>query len=981
MKTYWRSTEELSNPKELRREEVRQEARQKSMLMKGDQEMNASGRRDFLKTFGFSIAAASIVAGCKRPIERAIPYLVKPDEITPGTSDYYASSYFEGNEYGSVLVKVRDGRPIKIEGNTLSSISQGGTSARIQASVLNLYDDARFKGPLKNGTEITWEKADEELIAQLAALQTQGGKVVLLSSTIISPSTREIIRKFSEKQGNTEWIQYDPVSASGILMANQKSFGSAFIPDYRFEKAKVVVSFGADFLGTWLSTVEYTKGYSAARQLQDGKKEMLRHYQFEAGMTLSGSNADVRFPVKPSEEGAVVMALFNAIAKAKGGQVVSGVQSSVDVKDLAADLLENENQSIVISGSNDVNIQLLINGINQLLGNYGKTIGLEHPLMTKQGIDQDIDRLLTQLKAGSVNALLVWNANPVYDHPKGKEFADAIRKTGLSVSFSERKDETTVVCQYILPETNYLESWNDLEPKTGIYSLSQPTIAPIFDARAPQETLLKWAGAEQKHRDYLQSFWKENQFLKQKNTTDFRQFWNTSLQNGVFETVQESKLSYSGEGLSQAGSQIKGAVSGIEVALYESVGIGNGKYANNPWLQELPDPVAKISWDNFAAVPVAYAEENGLKNEDVIRINGMELPVFVQPGQAKDTISVAIGYGREVAGKVGDKTGTNLYPSIGTENGFRRFFIADAKIEKVPGKVFELAISQTHHSMEGRPIVRETTLDEYIKNPVSGNEIKAEHEEKSVTLYEAPVYNGHHWGMAVDLNSCTGCGNCAVACQAENNIQVIGKEQVRNRRIMHWIRIDRYYSENPENPKVSFQPVMCQHCGNAPCENVCPVAATPHSEEGLNQMAYNRCVGTKYCVNNCPYKVRRFNWFQYVQNDKFDYASNSDLGRMVLNPDVTVRSRGVVEKCSMCVQRIQEKKQLAKLEGRALAEGEIKTACSQSCPGNAIVFGDLENPESRISQLFKDKRNYHLLEELHTLPSVGYLTKVRNTNA
>ena len=981
MKTYWRSIEELANPKELRRVEVREEAKQKSMLMRGDNDLNAASRRDFLKTFGFGIAAASIIASCKRPIDKAIPYLVKPDEINPGTANYYASSYFEANEYGSIIVKVRDGRPIKIEGNTLSSISQGGTSARIQASVLNLYDDARLKGPIKAGAEITWEKADEEIMAQLASLKAENGKVVLLSSTIISPSTREAIRIFTENHPNTEWIQYDPVSASGILLANQKSFGSAFIPDYRFDKAKVVVSFGADFLGSWLSTVEYTKGYTAARQLQDGRKEMLRHYQFESGLTLSGSNADVRFPIKPSEEGAIVLALYNAIAAAKGGAVVSGVQPSVDVSELAKDLLENAGNSIVISGSNDENIQLLVNGINQLLGNYGQTIGLDKPLLTKQGIDQNTDRLLSDLKAGSVKALMVWGANPAYDHPLGKEFAAAIPKSALSISFSERPDETTALCQYVLPETNFLESWNDLEPKAGIYSLSQPTIAPIFNARAPQESLLKWAGNDIKYHDFIKNFWNETQFPKQKEITDFRLFWNTSLQNGVFETVQESKLNYSPEGLSQAGSQIKSADSGIEVVLYESVGIGNGKLANNPWLQELPDPVAKISWDNFAAVPVAYAEENGLKNEDVIRINDIELPVFVQPGQAKNTISVALGYGREIAGKVGDQTGTNLYPSVGTANGTRQYYLTSAKVEKVAGKVFELAISQTHNSMEGRPIVRETTLDEYTKNPVSGNELKAEHESKAVTLYEAPVYNGHHWGMAVDLNSCTGCGNCAVACQAENNIQVIGKEQVRNRRIMHWIRIDRYYSENPENPKVSFQPVMCQHCGNAPCENVCPVAATPHSEEGLNQMAYNRCVGTKYCVNNCPYKVRRFNWFQYVKNDKFDFASNSDLGRMVLNPDVTVRSRGVVEKCSMCVQRIQEKKQLAKLEGRAIAEGEIKTACSQSCPGNAIVFGDLENPESRISKLFKDKRNYHLLEELHTLPSVGYLTKVRNINA
>ena len=981
MKTYWRSVEELAHPKELRREEVRAEAQQKSMLMKGDELLSGSSRRDFLKTFGFSVAAASIIAGCKMPVNKAIPYLVKPMEIDPGTATYYASSYFDANEYGSIIVKVRDGRPIKIEGNTLSSVTQGGTSARIQASVLNLYDDARLKGPSKGGDAISWEKADEEIMAQLARLKRENGKVVLLSSTIISPSTREVIKKFMENQSNTEWIQYDPGSVSGLLMANQKSFGVPFIPDYRFNKAKVVVSFGADFLGTWLSTIEYTKGYAAARQLQKGQKEMLRHYQFEAGMTLSGSNADVRFPIKPSEEGAIVLALYNAIAKAKGGAVVSGVQSSVEVADLAKDLLENEKQSIVISGSNDVNIQLLVNGINQLLGNYGQAIGLENPLQTKQGIDQDMDRLLGELKTGSVKALLVWGVNPVYDHPQGKDFSAAIRKAELSISFSERPDETTALCMYSLPETNFLESWNDMEPKGGIYSLAQPTIAPIFNARAPQEALLKWTGNNLDYHVFIQNLWKETHFSNQKEITDVVQFWNTTLQKGVYETVQASKLNYSAEGIAQAAGLIKSASSGIEVALYESVALGNGKYANNPWLQELPDPVAKISWDNFAAIPVAYAEENGLKNEDVIRINGIQLPVFVQPGQAKDTISVALGYGREIAGKVGNKIGTNLYPSVVTKNGTRQYYLTSAKVEQVPGKTFELAISQTHYLMEGRPIVRETTLFDYVKNPSAGNELHAINESKSVTLYNKPQYTGHQWGMSVDLNSCTGCGACTIACQAENNIQVIGKDQVRNRRIMHWIRIDRYYSENPQNPKVSFQPVMCQHCGNAPCENVCPVAATPHSEDGLNQMAYNRCVGTKYCINNCPYKVRRFNWFQYVKNGKFDYASNSDLGRMVLNPDVTVRSRGVVEKCSMCIQRIQQAKQLAKLQGRPIADGEFQTACAQACPGNAIVFGDLYNPESRLTKLFADKRNYHLLEELHTLPSVGYLTKVRNTNA
>ncbi len=978
MKTYWRSIEELADPNELRREEARQEAKQKSLLLRGDERLTASSRRDFLKTLGFSLAAASIVASCRKPVEKAIPYLVKPEEITPGMANYYASTYFDGTDYGSILVKVRDGRPIKIEGNSLSPVSQQGTSARIQASVLNLYDEARFKGPLLNNNPVTWETADREISAYLDGGKGKSGKTVLLTSTIISPSTRQIIRDFISGTPKTEWIQYDASPASGMLSANKLCFGQWAIPDYRFDKARVVVSFAADFLGTWLSPVEYTKRYSAARQLRDGQKEMLRHYQIEAGMSLTGANADVRFPVKPSEEAGLVLALYNEVAKAKGARTYSGVSSSVDISGIAVDLLENKGKSVVISGSNDENIQVVVNAINQLLGNYGETLDWNTALLTRQGLDPDMERLLDDLKSGQVSALLVWDVNPVFNHPKGAEFAEAIEKLGLSVSFSERKDETSAVCKYVLPEPNYLESWNDFEPKSGIYSLAQPTIAPIFDSRPAQESLLKWMGKEQKYHEYIQKTWAEKYYPRQSVFADFRLFWNDSLQKGVFELVSPVEVQYNAEPLSLAAAKLEPVKPGVELVFYESVAMGNGKYANNPWLQELPDPVAKISWDNFAAVPVEYAAANGLKNEDVINLNGLELPVFVQPGQAKDTVSVALGYGRRVAGKVGEGIGTDLYPMLPVKNGIRSNYLENVTIEKVPGTVYELAISQTHHSMEGRPIVRETTLDEYVKNPEAGNEMRNEVLANSVTLYEKPSFNGHHWGMAVDLNSCTGCGNCAISCQAENNIQVIGKEQVRNRRIMHWIRIDRYFSESPDNPQVSFQPVMCQHCDNAPCENVCPVAATPHSEEGLNQMAYNRCVGTKYCINNCPYRVRRFNWFQYVNNDSFDYNSNSELGRMVLNPDVTVRSRGVVEKCSMCVQRIQEKKLAAKLEERPLAEGEIQTACQQSCPGNAIVFGDLNDPESRISKLFQDKRNYHLLEELHTLPSVGYLTKVRN---
>lgn len=980
MTKYWRSIDELKQPEVFKKNEMKLELDAKRAVL---QKQSNSSRRDFLKTLGFSIGAAAVVASCKRPINKAIPYLVKPEEITPGMASYYASTYFEGNEYCSVLVKVRDGRPIKIEGNSLSSVSQQGTSARVQASVLSLYDDARFKSPMKKGTPSTWEEAESYISKKLDQLRTENMKVVLLTETIISPSTKKVIEKFLEAFPNTEWLQYDAVSASGMLKANERSFGKRFIPDYRFDKAKVIVSFGADFLGTWLSPVEYTKRYSAGRKVLEQGAEMSRHYQFESGMSVTGSNADVRFPVKPSEEKNILVALYYRLLQAKGAITAAAPASPVDISGLAEDLLENEGKSLLVSGSNDVNIQLIVNAINNLLGNYGQTILTGTTLQTFQGDDAKFENFVARLKSGEVAGVLCWGVNPVYNHPAGEDIKAAIEAAELSVSFADRNDETTASCYWVCPEPHYLEAWNDAEPKTGIFSLAQPAIAPLFDSKPVQELLLKWSGAEDSnYYNFIRKNWEENLFLRQSDFADARMFWNDALQKGVFETnpPNSGTVSWSDTGLAAAISSPVITGEGWEVQFYQSVALGNGFAANNPWLQELPDPIAKISWDNFAAVPVKWAEENGIVNESVITINGVELPVFVQPGQAPGTISVALGYGREIAGKVGDGVGKNMYRLTSIENGAKKLWLGGAEV-KTTEKTYELALSQTHHSMEGRPIVRETTFSEWQLDPAAGNELKEEHDKHKYTLYPETEYNSHHWGMAVDLSSCIGCGNCAISCQAENNIQVIGKEQVRNRRIMHWIRIDRYFSNDPENPEVYHMPVMCQHCDNAPCENVCPVSATPHSDEGLNQMAYNRCVGTKYCVNNCPYKVRRFNWFQYVNNDEFDFASNSDLGRMVLNPDVTVRSRGVVEKCSFCVQRIQEKKAEAKVAGRRLEDGEIQPACVQSCPADALVFGDMNNPDSKISKYMKNKRNYHLLEELHTLPSVGYLTKVRNKKA
>ncbi len=980
MTKYWRSLDELNNPAEFKKNEVKLELDAKRAVMK---KASDSSRRDFLKAFGFSVAAAAVVASCKRPVDKAIPFLVKPEEVTPGMANYYASSYFEGNEYCSVLVKVRDGRPIKIEGNNLSSVSQQGTSARVQASVLNLYDDARFKTPLKRGEATNWEEVDSYISKKLAQLSHENKKVVLLTSTIISPSTKKIINEIKAIYPNVEWLQYDALSATGILKANELSFGKAFVPDYRFGRARVIVSFGADFLGTWLSSTEYIKGYSAARRVMNKNDEMSRHYQFEAGMTITGSNADVRFPIKPSEERIILTAIYQQLLEAKGLTTIAAPKSPVDVKSLVEDLWANQGKSLVVSGSNDSNIQLIVNAINKLLGNYGTTISLSKTLNTHQGIDGNFENLIAELKSKKVAGILCWGVNPVYNHPSGQEIKKLISGAELSVSFSDRQDETTAACHWVCPEPHYLEAWNDAEPKTGMYSLAQPTIPKLFDSRQVQESLMKWAGGQEiEYYDYIKTQWQDLGQQFQSEISDMRIFWNDVLQKGVFEpkTIQAETLTYSEKGLAEALSISANKKTGWEVVFYPSVALADGSSANNPWLQELPDPIAKISWDNFAAVPVKWAEENGIQNESVITINGLELPVFVQPGQAPDTISVALGYGREIAGKVGDNVGVNMFPYTSVNEGSKQLWLTGADV-KTTEKTFDLALSQTHHSMEGRPIVRETNFDKWQLDPQSGNELKKEHEKHHVSLYPEVEFKGHHWGMAVDLSSCIGCGNCSVSCQAENNVQVIGKEQVRNRRIMHWIRIDRYFSNDAENPDVYHQPVMCQHCDNAPCENVCPVSATPHSDEGLNQMAYNRCVGTKYCVNNCPYKVRRFNWFQYVQNPEFDFASNSDLGRMVLNPDVTVRSRGVVEKCSFCVQRIQEKKAEAKVAGRKIKDGEIQPACVQSCPADALVFGDLKNPDSKISRYFENERNYHLLEELHTLPSVGYLTKVRNKKA
>jgi Fe-S-cluster-containing dehydrogenase component len=975
IKKYWRSMEEYNGMTPQEEGKARTPGNDDPDRMELEGGSDKPTRRDFLKLLGFSVGYAALANSCEMPVRKAIPYLSQPEEITPGIPNFYASTFFDGHDYCSILVKSREGRPIKIEGNTLSKLTQGGTNSRVQASVLSLYDQARLKDPLKDGNAFDWQGIDSEIKSKLGSISNSGGKIAILSPTIISPSTRKAIEEFKAAYPTTEWVVYDTLSASALLDANEANFGVRAISAYHFDKASLIVAFNADFLGNYILPVQYARDYARGRKLI-GTDKMSRHIQFESYMSLTGSNADTRIPMKPSEELAILLNIYNKLAAGTQFSQANAPASPVDISEVAAELLDHKGTSLVLSGTNDYYIQSAVNAINFLLGNYGNT--LSYPEVNlHQGSDKALTSLVDDMNAGGVKAFIAFGVNPAYDYFEPEKFTAGLGKCELTISFSDTLDETARLCKYVCPDNHYLESWNDAEPQKNHFSLAQPLVNPIFNTRQAQESLLKWAGKETSFYDYIRALWNEKIFPKQSEFLIFESFWNKSVQDGVvmIASALDWKPDFKNTDLSQASYEPS---NGLELVLYEKIGIGTGKHANNPWLQEFPDPITKSTWDNYVCVSPSYAKENGLKNEDVVRIDGnLELPVMVQPGQHKDTIGIAVGYGRTSAGKVADGIGRNVFPFVTLKNGYRRTGGRVVTLEKT-GKTYPLATTQTHHTMEGRAIIRETTLKQWKDDQAAGNEMHKENQKENMTLYNLPVYESYHWSMAINLNACIGCGNCAIACQSENNVAVIGKEQVKNRRIMHWIRIDRYYSEEVDNPEVTHMPVMCQHCSNAPCENVCPVAATPHSSEGLNQMAYNRCIGTRYCMNNCPYRVRRFNWFNYRNEKKFNYNLSNQQEKLVLNPDVTVRERGVVEKCSLCVQRIQAAKLKAKTESRPVREGDIKTACQQSCPGDAIIFGDINDPNSEVYKINQDPRTYQLLEQLHTLPSVSYITKVRN---
>ncbi len=1020
-KTYWKGLPELKNDEAV----IKNASNEFGNAPSADE--SGHSRRDFLKLMGFSVAAASLAA-CETPIRKAIPYVNKPIDVDPGIPNYYASSYVSGGDYCSIVVKTREGRPIKVEGNSLSKVTMGGTSAQVEASVLSLYDSYRLRAPQIGESRARWEDLDAQVIEKLGAAK----EIRIVSNTVLSPSTKAAIEAFKAKYPSTQHIQYDPSSSYGIWKANEQTFGSGFIPSYDFSKAMTIVSVAADFIGTWVAPIIFTKQYAVNRTVSVENPVMSRHYQFESNLSITGANADYRTMIKASQEGLVVAQLYNLIA-AKAGQAAlsASIEGVANLEDAANDLWENRGKSLVVAGSNDKAVQVVVNAINNLLGNYGTTILPSKPLNFRQGNDEAMDQFIADVEGGKVDAVIFYNANPVYDHPKGAKLGAALKGVALTVSTSSTPDETSSASNYKAPDHHYLESWNDFEPAKGSYSLSQPAITKIFSTRQAQESFLTWAGVQSPdYFTYVKENWTNWFYGKAGNGWDAQTFWDKCLYDGVLEVPTEAAAPAFNADLTAAGASIaanyKASNDGFELVVYESCGVGTGAQANNPLLQELPDPITKAVWDHYVTISLKDATALGLKDDAegntrlvTVSANGasVNIAALIQPGQAPGTIGIALGYGRTKVGKVAENIGANAYPFVGMLNGSLSFSVTAGVTVQATSEAFQLAQTQIHHTAMNRAnVIQETTLDKFKEDPLALREempkVTKWDEEvapSSLSMWKGHKYQNHHWGMAIDMNSCTGCGACVVACNVENNVAIVGKDEVIRRREMHWLRIDRYYSSDAnvedleglekaaENPEVTFQPMMCQHCNNAPCETVCPVAATTHSTEGLNQMTYNRCIGTRYCANNCPYKVRRFNWFKYHDNNKFAQVNpvmNTDLGRMVLNPDVTVRSRGVMEKCSMCAQRIQFGKLNAKKERRAVKDGEIVTACAAACSTGAIVFGDLNDSESRISKLLQisvdekgaspiDKktgnpRAYRVLEEIGVKPNIYYLSKIRN---
>ncbi|RNA60902.1 4Fe-4S dicluster domain-containing protein [Chryseobacterium nematophagum] len=1014
-KIQFRSIHELKDPalnNKLAQKEFQEEIPVEDFLGDAEQNGSSTSRRDFLKLLGFSTAAVTLAA-CEAPVIKTIPYVVKPHDIIPGVPNYYASTYFDGFDFASVLVKTREGRPIKIDPNPAAG-DLGKTNARAQASVLSLYDNDKVKQPKFEGKDETFDKVDSFVIKGLEEAKAAGKRIVLLSHSFASPTFKKLFTEFKAKYPTAELITYDAFPYSAALDAAQEVFGQRALPIYDLKGTELVVSFQADILGDYNASSLETS-YAMARK---PGANMLRHIQVESNMSLTGANADSRYRLKPSQVNKTLVEVYNAI--------VGGTTSDKIASEIANELKSKGNKAVVFADGSK-GAQVLAHLINQKLGSVAFT--------GKANFLKDFDKAKFQeflgwINAGQVGVLITNNVDPIYSYHKGEDFKKSLSKVPYVIAVADKKNEMYNAAKAVIPVANWLESWGDIEPQTGVYSLMQPTIQKIYKSRQIEESLLVWKNGKNNTANNYYDYLKANASSILGGTS-----FNKALYNGINVSPAATTLSYTGGNASQAVSELGNfKASDLELVLYTKTSMGDGTQSNNPWLQELPDPITRMAWDNYLTISPKDAERLGIENDlngrmqldgSIVNLTASgvtikDIPVFIQPGQAEGSLGLALGYGKKNSGATAD-TGVNAYPLFDGSN----LVLSNVKIEKT-GENHEFAGIQLQNTLMGRyEIAKEVPLADYLNvafddehkgwnKPLEYHTISGALPARKIDLWDAfDDTDGPHFNLSIDLNSCTGCGACIIACQAENNVPVVGKEEIRMSRDMYWLRIDRYYSSRqkvevyeglkeglavPElygtafnkeggalnhpadNPDVIFQPVMCQHCNHAPCETVCPVAATSHGKQGQNHMAYNRCIGTRYCANNCPYKVRRFNWFTYNLNDRFDFNMNNDLGRMVLNPDVVVRTRGVMEKCSMCIQETQATILAAKRENRKVTDGEFQAscACAAACSTGAMTFGDMNDKESEVRKQYASNRRYYLLEEIGTKPNVFYHTKVRN---
>ncbi|MBN1479911.1 TAT-variant-translocated molybdopterin oxidoreductase [candidate division KSB1 bacterium] len=974
-KQYWRSLDQLDGTAEFKRflkAEFPEDAREEN----GDQ----VSRRQFLGLFGASMALAGLV-NCRRPVEKIIPHVIQPEDRVPGVPvDYRTTMPFGNSAYG-LTVRTYDGRPVKIEGSPAHPSTLGKSNAFMQAEILNLYDPDRSKSVLFNGAERTWDDfvvAWRELYKE--NLSARGEGLAILSPSFSSPTLSRLAKDFFRNFPRARWIVYDAITDENIYKGVKAATGRDLFPHYKFENAQVVVALDADFLMLESESLNAARGFAKARTINSVDDEINRLYVIESGWSVTGAMADHRHVLPGSQIGAYAAAL--ALELKSFGLNVPGIDNispeisqKIDKKwltEVAKDLLIHLGESIVIAGrTQSLAVHALVLAINSALGNVGRTIDyrLKEDEFTPDA--NELALLKSDIDNGLLKTLIILGGNPVYDAAVTLN----IKKVDCSIHLSDRVNETSQLATWHIPAAHFLESWGDARSIDGTPSIIQPMIEPLHGGKSDVEVLnLVATGQDERGYDIVRMTWQS--MLPRR---DFENSWRKILHDGMVQNESRTIVPYiQSRGVQtaldyypvDAPSPTKES---LEVLLVPSTQVFDGRYANNGWLLENPDPLTKLTWDNAALLSPQTAQELGLKNNDLVTIKvttkSITLPVWIVPGIANFVIAIPLGFGRSAAGRVGNNVGVNAFKLRSQANSY---ILGEAHATKATG-TYQLASTQDHGSMEGRPLVREASIEEYRQHPEFAQEM-VEHPPLKSLWKEHKYEDGYQWGMVIDLNTCIGCGVCTVACQSENNITIVGKEQVANGREMHWIRVDRYFEGDPAFPRVVHQPVACQHCEMAPCEGVCPVAATVHDAEGLNLMVYNRCVGTRYCSNNCPYKVRRFNFFNYIK----DYAETI---KMVQNPNVTVRSRGVMEKCTFCLQRINEAKFNAKQQDREIQDGDIQTACQQACPTNAIKFGNILDPGSEVAHARQNNRNYGILSELNLKTRTSFLAKLRNPNS